>query len=244
MATAIYAFGQFSDGTFASFDNANVTAETSTEILTGGTGLNQASGNSMGQQFEGKVLVAMSILVQTDDDTTGAFIYGYITAPSGQVVSIVRGGDYQGQPIRPLCQPILMQNGMKLFAAYDVKQDAVAQASLAVYCASGRSEVFTIKAVNNTKTPMVSVVSGSSIGESLAGETILKYYATYPSSKGLNDMQNGNSAFYVESADGQLKYMFPPQAGNETDGGVDLGDCLVPVTIQQNDTLSVMASIS
>ncbi len=43
MATAIYAFAQFSDGTFGSFKNALVTVETATEIPTGGTGINQAS---------------------------------------------------------------------------------------------------------------------------------------------------------------------------------------------------------
>jgi len=86
-------------------------------------------------------------------------------------------------------------------------------------------------------------VSGSTIGEALAGETIVKYYATYASQKGLNDNQSGNSAFYVESSDGQLKYMFPPETGTEFDGGVSLGYCRVPVRIQQNDSLSVMAGL-
>jgi hypothetical protein len=72
MATAIYAFAQFSDGTFGSFANASVTAETSTEIQTGGVGINQASGVSIGQAFAGKTLVAASCLVQTDDATNGA----------------------------------------------------------------------------------------------------------------------------------------------------------------------------
>jgi len=243
MATAIYAFGQFSDGTFGSFANSNVTAETATEIQTGGTGLNQSSGISIGKQYEGKVLVAMSILVQTDDATTGQFSYGYIAGPNGQIVTIVRGGDYQGQPVRPLCKPVRMQNGTKLFAAFDTASDAVSLASLAVHCASGRAEVFAVKAVDATKTELVSVVSGSTIGEALAGEVIQKYYATYPASQGLNDNQAGNSAFYVESSDGQLKYMFPPHTGNETDGGVDLGECVVPVRIEQNDTLSVMAGL-
>ena len=243
MATAIYAFGQFSDGTFGSFANANVTVETSTEIQTGGVGLNQSSGVSIGQQYEGKLLVAMSILVQTDDATTGQFSYGYLTSPSGQIVSIVRGGDFQGQPVQPLCKHVRMQNGVKLFAAFDTAINAVYLASLAVHCQSGRAEVLSVKAVDAVKTSMVSVISGSSIGEALAGETITKYYATYPASQGLNDNQAGNSAFYVESSDGQLKYMFPPQCGNELDGGVALGMCAVPVKITQNDTLSVMAGL-
>ena len=183
MATAIYAFGQFSDGTFGSFANAAVTAETATEIQTGGVGLNQASGISIGQQYEGKTLVAMSILVQTDNATTGAFSYGYLTSPNGQILTIVRGGDYQGQPVRPLCKPVRMVNGIKLFAAFDTASDAVSLAALSVYCASGRSEVFAVKAVDAVKTSMVSVISGSDIGQSLAGETIIKYYATYPASR-------------------------------------------------------------
>ena len=85
MATAIYAFGQFSDGTFGSFDNAAVTSETDTEILTGGTGLNLATGISIGKQYEGKVLVGMTVLVQTDDALTGTFCHAYLTGPSGQI---------------------------------------------------------------------------------------------------------------------------------------------------------------
>tara|TARA_Y100001937_G_scaffold73851_1_gene100496 strand:- start:2799 stop:3542 length:744 start_codon:yes stop_codon:yes gene_type:complete len=247
MATAIYGFGQFSDGTFGSFANSNVTAETSTEIQTGGTGLNQADGISIGQQYEGKVLVALSVQVQTDDATTGAFSYAYLSAPNGQIAGIVRGTNYQGMPVRDLCRPIKMENGVKLFAAFDAASDAVSLASLAVHCASGRAEVFAVKAVDATKTAMVSVISGLTIGQALAGETILKYYATYPASKGLNDNQAGVSAFYCESADGQLKYMFPPRTGSPTQGGGDgdndLGYCKVPVRIEQNDTLSVMAGL-
>ena len=247
MATAIYAFGQFSDGTFGSFANANVTAETSTEILTGGTGLNQADGISIGQQYEGKVLVAMTVQVQTDDAATGAFSYAYLSAPNGQIAGIVRGTNYQGMPVMDLCRPLRMQNGVKLFAAFDAATDAVSLASLAVHCASGRAEVFSVKAVDAVKTSMTSVISDLTIGQALAGETIVKYYATYPASKGLNDNQAGVSAFFCESADGQLKFMFPPLTGSSNTGGGDGGDsmgvCKVPVRIEQNDTLSVMAGL-
>ena len=243
MATAIYAFGQFSDGTFGSFDNGAVSAETDTEIKTGGTGLNQADGISIGKQYEGKVLVGMTVLVQTDDNTTGTFCHAYLTAPNGQIEAIVRGCDFAGAPIKPLCRPVRMQNGTKLIAMFDVNQDAMGQASLAVHCASGRAEVFTVKAVDATKTPMLSTVSGNTIGQALVGETIVKYYATYSSQKGLNDNQEGVSAYYIESSDGQLKYMFPPEVGSKKDGGYDVGLCAVPVRIEQNDTLSVMGAL-
>ena len=76
MATAIYGYAQFSDGTFGSFANAAVSDETVTEIQTGGTGINQVSGVSIGQAFAGKTCVALSLQVCTDDAITGSFCFG------------------------------------------------------------------------------------------------------------------------------------------------------------------------
>jgi len=81
---------------------------------------------------------------------------------------------------------------------------------------------------------------GSSIGQSLSGKVISKALATYNATKGLNEDGAGVGAFFIESAEGQLKHMFPPQQGN--------GDRPVPwlagygTRITQNDTLKLTAT--
>lgn len=250
MATAVYAFGQFSDGTFGSFANASVTAETSTEIQTGGVGINQASGVSLGQAFAGKTLVAMSVLVQGDDAQNECFASGHILGPTGQMLTPVQGGDYSGVGLPRLKRPVRCVPGVKLFVTTDQGADAVSLASMAVYCASGKSAIFSVKAVDATKTAMIDVLTGGSVGQSLAGEKIVCSYQTYPATKGLNDNQAGNSGFYIESSEGSLKLMIPPSAGHSSGSG---GNYLagqspyveysVGIPIGQNDTLSVMAGL-
>ena len=251
MATAIYAFAQFSDGTFGSFANAAVTAETATEIQTGGTGINQASGVSIGQAFAGKTLVALSCLVQADDNQNGAFSYAYLLGPTGEMLSPVQGGDYAGVGLPRLKRAVRCVPGVKLFAAWDEAGDQVSLASMAVYCASGKSAIFAVKAVDAVKTAMVDVLTGATIGQSLAGQRILCSYQTYPASKGLNDNQAGNSGFYIESSDGALKLMISPvtgngagaNGGNYTGGTSAYAEYPVSIPIGQNDTLSVMAGL-
>lgn len=253
MATAIYAFGQFSDGTFGSFANASVTAETATEIQTGGVGINQASGVSIGQAFAGKTLVSMSCLVQTDDAVSGAFSYAYLLGPTGEILCPIQGGNHNGVGLPRLKRPVRMAPGVKLFAAFDAAADAVSLASMAVYCASGKSAVFAVKAVDATKTAMVDVLTGATIGQSLAGQRVVCSYQTYPGGKGLNDNQAGNSGFYIESSDGALKLMVSPCVAGSTTNASGTGNYLggnspwveyaVAVPIGQNDTLSVMAGL-
>ena len=251
MATAIYAFGQFSDGTFGSFANAAVTAETATEIQTGGVGINQASGVSLGQAFANKTLVALSVLVQADDAQNGAFSYAYILGPTGEMLSPVQGGDYSGIGLPRLKRPVRCVPGVKLFAAWDEAGDAVSLASMACYCASGKSAIFAVKAVDATKTAMVDVLTGGTVGQSLANDRIVCSYQTYPATKGLNDNQAGNAGFYVESADGALNLMISPvtgngagaNGGNYTQGSSAWAEYAVPIPIGQNSTLSVMAGL-
>ena len=249
MATAIYAFGQFSDGTFGSFANAAVTAETATEIQTGGVGINQASGVSIGQAFAGKTLLALSCLVQGDDAQNEAFSYAYLLGPTGEMLTPVQGGGSFGVGLPRLKRPVQMAPGVKLFAAYDQGADAVSLASMAVYCANGKSAIFAVKAVDAVKTSMIDVLTGATIGQSLANQRIVCSYQCYPATKGLNDNQAGNSGFYIESSDGALKLMAPPVAGhshasgNYLQGSSPYVEYAVAIPIGQNDTLSVMAGL-
>jgi hypothetical protein len=146
-----------------------------------------------------------------------------------------------------------MAPGVKLFAAFDTASDAVSLASMAVYCASGKSAIFAVKAVDATKTSMVDVLTGATIGQSLAGQRIVCSYQGYPALKGLNDNQAGNSGFYIESSDGALKLMISPSgaggtsdgicSGNYTGGSLPWVEYAVAIPIGQNDGLSVMAGL-
>jgi len=255
MATAIYGYAQFSDGTFGSFANSSVSDSTTTEIKTGGTGINQVSDVSIGQAFAGKTCVALSLQVVTDDAITGYFCFGYLQSPTGQMLCPVQGGSYTGVGLPKLKRPVKMAPGVKLFAQCDTVADAVSTASMAVYCASGKSAIFTVTAVDATKTAMVDTLTGATIGQALAGERIVCSYQTYPASKGLNDNQAGNSGYYIEGADGQLKLMIPPTgagsstnsnagaSGNYLGGNSPWVDYAVSIPIGQNDTLSVMAGL-
>lgn len=242
MATDIAGFVQFSDGTFASLLKEGATAETVTSLPTGGTGLNQSSGIEIGQAYAGKFAVAASIKVVTDDDTSGAFAYGYFLGPDGKIIVPVQGGGYQSTGVPALKKGVRMAPGVTLQAAFDAGADAVALASAAVYCADGTSDVFFVKAVDAVKTEMVNK-DGNTIGNSLTNRVISCVYATYSATKGLNDNGAGVSAFYLEKSDGQLKAMYPPGSARASSNMIDYISMPVGVRIEQNDTLSVMAGL-
>ena len=146
-----------------------------------------------------------------------------------------------------------MAPGVKLFAAFDTVADAVSLASMACYTASGRSAIFAVKTVDAVKTSMVDVLTAGSIGQSLAGQRIVCSYQIYAGGKGLNDNQAGNSGYYIESSDGALKLMVSPTSPSAATSVGSSPDYLqgtgpwveyaVPVSIAQNDTLSVMAGL-
>jgi hypothetical protein len=245
MASDLYAFVKFSDGTMFSGVASGATNATATNIQTGGTGLNQVEGIDIGQAYSGKVAIAASIICVKDATAIGAatadgYSYGYFLGPDGKIMCIVQGGGSISTGMPKLAKPVKMQTGIKLFGALSNTSDgAGALASLAVYCTDGTSDVFFVASVADTKTAMVNK-DGSTIGQALDGKVLAKCYATYNSSKGLNEDGAGVSAFYLESAEGQLKMMFPPTSGN--------GMQVVPymdgygTRVTQNDTLSVTAT--
>ena len=242
MATDIRAFVQFSDGTFATLLKEGATAESVTSLPTGGNGLAQVSGVEIGQAYTGKTAVAASIQVQTDSAQTGQFIYGYFLGPDGKIVCPVQGGSFSSTGLPKLAKPVKMTTGLTLQACFDAQADAVGLAALAVYCACGTSDVFFVKAVADTKTAMVNK-DGSTIGQALTDKKITRVYATYSATNGLNDDGGGNGGYYIESSDGQLKGMYPPSVSVNPGQMIPFVDLAVPVTISQNDTVSVMAGV-
>ena len=190
----------------------------------------------------GKQAVAAGVKVFQDDAVIGGFNYAYFLGPDGKIMVPVQGGGYQSTGIPTLKKPITMTTGVTLQACMDIKADAVALASLAVYCTDGTSDVFFVKAVDATKTAMVNK-DGSTIGQALQNKALKCCYSTYSAEKGLSDNGAGVGGFYLESSDGALKGIFPPSAGVDDHSVVQYIELPRPIPIGQNDTLSVMAGL-
>jgi len=244
MASDLMGFVKFNDGTFASLLAEGATSATATELQTGGTGLNQVSGVSIGQAYQGKVAIACHIVAIKDATSVApssgdGFSYGYFLGPDGKIICVVQGGGGASSGLSPLSKPVRMQTGVTLQAAFVASTDGVVLGALSVYCSDGTGDVFTATGVDATATAMVNK-DGSTIGQALAGKVITKGLATYNATKGLNEDGAGVGAFFVESAEGQLKMMFPPCQGN--------GQGPVPwipaygTPIGQNDTLTITAT--
>jgi hypothetical protein len=245
MATSISAYFRCADGTFISLYNAGVTENTTTEIQTGGTGLNQVSGVSLGQAYVGKVLTHGIVKVSTEDSSAGVSLFNYIQTPSGSIGVVVQGAGADVSQLPPLCKAHRLAVGDTFQARFDAGADGNAQmAALSVYCSDGTCDVFFAQMVNNTKTSMVNK-DGSTIGQALTNKVILKAFATSSTVFDINESNAGVGGYYIESADGMLKAIYPPITGNTGSSYQDFPFYQeYPVRILQNDTLSVMGSHS
>lgn len=243
MATNASAICKFSDGTISYLRNV-VTLDAKTELLTDSSGLvNQAGGLSVGQANQGKTMTHCQIKVQTDSATTGTFSYGVVIGVGGNVIGAIQGGSTQTAGLARLKRPIRMQTGVKIEVFAQAMADAVQYGSLAVYCASGKVDVFQGLAVDDTDVAMTSIISGSTIGESLVNQTVVCYYATYPATNGLADtgIADGVSAFFLEDAQGQLKAMMFASGGFAYNQPVQWVEDSFRVV--QNDTLTIRANV-
>lgn len=247
MATSVSAYFRCTDGTFISLYDANVTENSVTEITTGGTGLAQVSGVSLGQAYVDKVLSHGIVKVSTEDSGTGAFLYGQIMNTNGSINCVVQGGGGNVSDMPALPKPVKLVQGMVFQARFDAIADGNAQmAALSIACTDGTCEVLFATMSNNVKTALLNK-DGLTIGQALAGKTIRGAFSTASTKYDINESNAGVGAFYVEAPDGMLKAMYPPLVGN-MDGGV--ASCVAapyqtyPVKIGQNDTASVMGSHS
>lgn len=243
MATNASVILKFSDGTVGYLRNA-VTLDAATEVKTDNSGLlNQAGDLSVGQAFQGKTLTHAAVKVQTDSATSGAFGYASIIGVSGNIIGAIEGGGQATSGLPRLKRPVRMQTGVKINVFAQALQDAVQYASLAVYCASGKVEIFQGLAVDATNVSMTSVISGSTIGEALVNQQVVCYYATYPASNGLADtgVTDGVNALFVEDAQGQLKAMMYTGQGLGNPDQIQFIEDSFPV--RQNDTLTLRANV-
>ena len=242
MGSAISIMGRCSDGTFVSLEDA-ATTNTLTTISTGPADLNIPQDQPFGKIYDGKVLTHAIAVAQTTDSDGGAFLYAYIEDASGQIVSIIQGGGNNVSGMPQLCRPLKVKFGMLAKAKFqDAADSAGLTASLAVSCKSGKCDVFFVTAVDDTPTAMVNK-DGASIGQALVGQTIMKAYASYPGTRGVNDGVTGVSGYYIESSTGSLKAMYPPAGGDAGSGSHVTPFAEYPVMIEQNDTLTVTTSV-
>jgi len=243
MATNASVICKFSDGTIGYLRNA-ITLDSATEVKTDNSGLvNQAGDLSIGQAFQNKTLIAASVKIQTDSATSGAFGYASIVGTAGNIIGIIQGSGATGAGLPRLKKPIKMTTGVKINVFAQAIGDAVQYASLAVYYASGRADVFQGLAIDATDVPMKSVVSNLTLGEAAQGERVMCYYATYPATNGLADtgVADGVNALFAENSSGQLKSMMYTAKGNMDGEVVEFVED--SFTIEQNDTLTLRANV-
>lgn len=242
MASDLNGYLKFSDGSTGYFVKEGATVRVTNELVTGGNGLNQVAGVSAGQAYEGKTVIAASMIAIDDGTTTipngdgGGF--AYLLSPQGKIARIIQVGGASSTGFQPIA-PIRLTTGMTFQGFFEAATDGVCMAFAAVECTDGTADCFSVLAVDATKTAMVNK-DGATIGQALSGKVISRWYGNYNSTKGLNEDGAGNSAFYLESSDGQLKHLLPPSTGNF--GLVTPWISGYGVRVLQNDTLSVMAT--
>jgi hypothetical protein len=239
MANSIQVSVLCASGRIASFGDNNMSERTTTTLQTSGTGLNQTSGIDLGNFLVGETIVAAfatCTAATTVADTVG-FMYAFVENADGSIAVPIEGGGNKAGCMPMLCKPVRVQVGMLLKGALAIVDTTATDASLVAYCASGKTSVFTVAAVADTKTAIVDVTTGGTIGQSLAGQRVVKYYATFTGIYGINDDQGGNNFYYAESSQGQLKGTFFPQVVRAPIK-TEMVACNIPIL--QNDTLSVM----
>ena len=210
-----------------------------TEILTEGGDLNQTSGVSAGQAFNGKTCTHAFAKCATDNALTASFVGAYFENTDGSIAVPIQGTGQVGSGMPALKKPIRMATGVVVKAALQDIADAVQIATLSVYCSSGKSDLFAALAVDDTPTALVNP-QGKTIGQALDGQTIQCAFATYAATNGLDDNDGGVNALYIENAQGTLKAMYPTNKGNGAEPAEYMS---YPVRIVQNDTATVTASL-
>tara|TARA_R110000824_G_scaffold139954_1_gene305411 strand:+ start:430 stop:1185 length:756 start_codon:yes stop_codon:yes gene_type:complete len=251
MATNASVILKFSDGTMSYLRNditVSTTASSLQEVLTDASGiLNIAGGISAGQANQGKLLTHAGVKIQEDNATTGAFGHGAVYGVQGQILSLIQGGGSNAAGLPALKTPVRMTTGISVKVMAQTSANEVQIASCAVYCASGKADIFSTLMVDGTQTALLNK-DGNTLGEALSGEMVVCTYTSYPAQFGLADVgvADGINALYVESAQGVLKAMMYTNAGG---GHVTNSDATMipfvdqPFRIVQNDNLFGTANV-
>jgi len=233
---------KFSDGTMT-YLRDTVTLDALTEIQTDSSGILNISGDvPVGQAYVGKTATHALAKVVTDSATSGAFCYAAFYGPDGSVLCPIQGGGNRVSGLPKLAKSVRMTTGTVCKAQAQAQADSVEIGSLAVYCTSGKCDVFFATASDGANVSMLNA-QGSTYGQSLAGQTVVAAYATYGATYGLADtgIADGIGAFFVESSTGQLKMLYSPSPASTVAEPAPY----IPGThlVNQNDTLTIRANV-
>jgi len=241
MATSITVLCRFRDGTVGTLVNDDVTAGfTGEEITTGGTGLAQVTGTSLGNAFPGKVLTHAVGIASTQGAGTASGIWGSIRDAKGTVVAVFPVGGQHADEMPPLYREIPMATGMSCHAAWQAQSDsATLVASLSVCYTDGSADYFGATMVDATKTELLNK-DGSTLGAAGQNKVIAKAYACYGGTLGLSENQGGNNFLYIEGPDGQLKAAYPVGGGSGANKAI-FNPVMYPVSVSINDGLFGMS---
>jgi len=236
MATSITVLCRFRDGTVGTLVNNDVTSGfTGEEITTGGTGLAQVTGTSLGNAFPGKVLTHAVGIASTQNAQTATGIWGSIRDAKGTVVAVFPIGGQHADQMPPLYREIPMATGMSCHAAWQAQADSQTLiASLSVCYTDGSADYFGAT-MDGTKTELLNK-DGSTLGAAGQNKVIAKAYAMYGGTLGLSEDQAGNNFLYVEGPDGQLKAAYPVGGGSGAHNAI-FNPVMYPVSVAINDGL-------
>ena len=239
MTTSIQCVVQCASGRVVSFDDANVTDNTITTLQTGGTGLNQTENIDLGNALVGEVITAAFCTVtgQAAASITQSFLFAYIENPDGSLAVPIEGGGCYASCMPPLVRPVQVRVGHLIKFMTSVGNSAAVKANVIAHAASGKTSCFSVTAVDATKTELVDVQTGGSIGQSMAGEVITHLYSTFPNLYGLNESAGGLNFIYIENSQGQLKKAIFPANPKEY---MKVKMEKLALRIDQNDSMNVL----
>ena len=239
MANIVQVTARMSDGRIASLYDSSVSDNSTTAISTGGSGLAQTSGLSLGQAYPGSTVTHIGATVEGGGSS--AFNIAFIEGGNGQckyVIPISGGGTGE----MPACVfPVKLDVGDICKVRVCTSDATEVDACVGVLYSDRSAAVFQVAAVADTKTELTNLIQGTTTwGQTAAGKVATHYYATYNNSGGLNDDGAGNNFFYVEDSAGQLKGVMYPQICRNTAYPGPTEWTQIPIPVAQNDSLFVM----
>jgi hypothetical protein len=223
-------------GRVAEFVKDDGTSGTTYELVTGGTGLNQTSGVSLGDALSGETITHAWASCMGVVSENPAFAGCWITAPDGSVAAIIQGGGAAAQkPLQPLYRALKVSTGMQAKGVAENAGTGIVQAFVGVCYASGKHDVFQSTLSDASETSFTSVISGATWGQAGAGQTATAYYAILNNTNTINEDGNGQNFVYAQDAQGQLTGLMSPVLC--ASGGSWSAFGSTPIPISQNDTL-------
>jgi hypothetical protein len=228
MATSITVICRFKDGGFGYLQNADVTSGSAGEEIQTSNAtnlLNQTGSVSAGQAYEGRVMTHAVAIVSTQNGYSGAYLWAAIKDSQGSIVCPIQGGGGLTGELPALYKPIALSTGYTVDAAWQAAADSATLIASLIVCSPRKCDVFFGTGVDATAVELTNA-AGSTVGQSMSGQTANAMWAVYPSTIGMNNQGAGVSAVWVTDAQGQLVALIPPWSGGG--GGTSGLDSVIP----------------